>query len=721
MLKFKYLYKLLPILIIIVLVSFLFGSALFPPQGKILYGGDVYDAYFFWKNYLRESIRSGVVPFWNPYNFSGTPFLAHPNINIFYPLNWIFIIFPLNQSFAIYFFIHLVVAGGTMYWLGRQYTGRIGALAGALTYALGGYFAARIYSGHLEYVDTASWMPLAFGLGRCAIISPNVKNNVWASIGLGILLLSGNELFFLFTVEIVFLYGLYILWKKRGEKKFIVNLFQMGITAVFSIMLAIGLTAIEVLPRLQFIRLSLRSIGVPYSLAGSGSLHLKMIRLFINPLFYGPPNSYNGPWPNLSEYTYYVGIVPIVCILVLVVYFFLSRISSQLRIIKVDKDVWFFIFFVIPIFFLISLGSNIHPNIHEFLWRFTPFYKSLRFPVRHLFVVSFSASIITGVLVGTIKNKFIKLAIVGFLVIDLISFDKHFFRLSDLPTATFDQKLISTLQNDKSLFRVLSDHTVISLVRRDMDLGSASMNKIQTTSDYNSMILSDYYHFIDILNKSPVSSVVNYNVEIPPANPFSYLVDFLNIKYILSDKTADVIGKDIEGKFKLILEGDRYRLYENLTYIPRFVLVGKANIYTDENSLERVLYSDSVDLSKTVLLRKDDIKNFTDIKPNCLSNSNGQVGVVSYRLNRITLSILSDCNSLLSTSEVFYPGWKARVDGKETFIYKSNVAFRSIYIPKGSHRVEFYYSPDIYYLGGIVSLISIGIVIFLFQRGNEKK
>lgn len=759
-----------PIIIITLLVGYLFGNTLFPPDGKMLYGGDIYDAYYFWKGYLKDSFGQGIIPFWNPYNFSGTPFLAHPNINIFYPPNWLFIFLPQTRSFAFYFFLHQVIAGVTMYWLARQFTDKFGAITAGIIYALGGFFAARVYSGHPEYIDTASWLPLAFGLSRRALLMPSSRNILFSILGMSVLLFSGNELFFLFFLELIFLYLIYLLIRKIKSKVILVSegthrkvrseahpgsdwdsgrsascrIARMTLVLVILVVLAFGLAAVEFLPRFEFLKQSLRSEGVSYGLAGSGSMKLSTLQLFIQPFFYGGPTNYAGPWPNLSEYTYYVGVLPILLILLYLIYSILKlipsdvipgppaggdrnpdrsliksgmtdKLSVQDDTSKINPDIWFFLLLVIPIFLLISLGTNITPNIHEFLWRFTPFYKSIRFPARHLLVVAFSLSLITGILIGGIRNKLFKMAIIVLITLDLLNVSKNFYLLTDLPTATFDQNLISSLQADKSLFRLLPDFTVISPARRQLDFGAATKYKIQTTSDYNSMVLKDYYHFIDVANKSPIPSVDQFNVEIPPLNPSSPFIDFLNIRYVLADRNFDAIAGGKLAEYKLLSEGSTYRLYENLIYLPRFFLVGEAKVYPSDKKLDEALIWENIDLSKTIVFTKEDYKDL-NLDLSCGQLNRGKIEVTYYEINKIILVSDSPCNNILSSSEVFYPGWKAKIDGRPTKIYRSNIAFRSLYVPQGKHQVEFYFRPDSFYLGGAISLLSVAILIYLYKK-----
>ncbi len=706
--------RLLIVSFIIFLALILFKTAILAPRGKMLFGGDVFEAYYYWKGYLRSSVLSGVIPFWNPYNFSGTPFLAHPNINIFYPPNVVFILFSPDRAFLIYEFIHIVIAGCSMYWLLRQYTGVWGALSGSVSFAFSGYFAARIFAGHPEYIDTASWFPLAFGLMRRLLLSVTKRNIVTATLGLSILLLSGNEYFFLLTAELVLLYWVFLtlsdlIHKKNAKKGLIYRTFGIGLSFFF----AFGLTAVEIIPRLQFLRSSLRSVGVPYAFAGSGSLPWEALRLFIQPFFYGTVSAYRGPWPNLSEYMYYAGVIPLGVIVFYLVRLFYTKIGKK-TIEKNSTEVGYILFVIIPIFILISLGMNLVPNIHEWLWQYTPFYKSLRFPVRHLFVVMFLLCLSSGIIIGSIKNKVVKIALLLFVCLDLLSVGQTFITTSDPPTKRFDVKLISYLQQTNTSSRLLPDYAVISSVRNDFDFGAASTNKVFSTSDYNSMVLTDYYRFIDVLNKNPGSSVQFHNVEIPPPNPLSPLINFLNVKYILDDKSIGTIGREYPAKFTKIMESDRYALYENATVLPRFFLVNVVSTYPSEHDLSEALLHDQIDLGKSIGIVDSRSKyKSTD----CPAGPVGEVQVVSYTPNTISLRVNSNCNAYLSTSEVYYPGWRVDIDGKRNELLKSNMAFRSTYVPKGDHMITFYYYPAVYMISGVISfLFGLSLVMIYKKR-----
>jgi uncharacterized membrane protein YfhO len=58
-----------------------------------------------------------------------------------------------------------------------------------------------------------------------------------------------------------------------------------------------------------------------------------------------------------------------------------------------------------------------------------------------------------------------------------------------------------------------------------------------------------------------------------------------------------------------------------------------------------------------------------------------------------------------------YPGWDAYIDGEKARLFEGNLAFRTLYIPKGEHTIILRYNPRIFLIGAGVSLVTI---LFLF-------
>ena len=55
----------------------------------------------------------------------------------------------------------------------------------------------------------------------------------------------------------------------------------------------------------------------------------------------------------------------------------------------------------------------------------------------------------------------------------------------------------------------------------------------------------------------------------------------------------------------------------------------------------------------------------------------------------IALSVSTTGEGFLVLSENAYPGWRARIDGAEVPIYRTDITLQGIVVPPGIHRVEF--------------------------------
>ena len=85
----------------------------------------------------------------------------------------------------------------------------------------------------------------------------------------------------------------------------------------------------------------------------------------------------------------------------------------------------------------------------------------------------------------------------------------------------------------------------------------------------------------------------------------------------------------------------------------------------------------------------------------------------------MSVKVRARSGSFLILSDVYYPGWRASVDGRETHIYQTDYALRGVFVPAGEHAVEFTYAPRSLRVGASVSafaVVSIFLVAFLIAR-----
>ena len=139
-----------------------FTVAYFWPQlvgGKVLYWGDVGLYFTPMQAFLRDNLRRGCLPLWNPLIFCGTPYAGNPQTWPLYPvtalLPWMSAPHFLNLTVA----LHVWLAGVGTYLFARRALGlgRAAALLAAVTFMFGGQLVSKEQFPNM--VQASAWLP----------------------------------------------------------------------------------------------------------------------------------------------------------------------------------------------------------------------------------------------------------------------------------------------------------------------------------------------------------------------------------------------------------------------------------------------------------------------------------------------------------------------------------------------------------------------------------
>jgi hypothetical protein len=701
----------LPFGFFLLLAVYIFGPTLIPPRDKIFVGWDLLLYTYYYLSYLVTSFKNGIIPFWNPHWLSGVPFLSQPGNGWLHPLNLLYFFLPINIAYSLIYFLQIIIAAILMYLLLRKKFGNIASLVSGTIFAFSGFTVAQMYQGHPLYLLALGWVPGVFGTTILLLETGKKRYFVLNTVFLSIMLLSEMTFIIIISFILIFFYfslnflRLFILKKKYLWK----NLFLVIVSSVLSA----GITAISFIPGIEYALNSTRSNSLPVQMINSGAYRFQDFKLLGSPFIQGYPfpeaYSYTGPGPNFFERCYFTGIVSVALFVLFIFYSIFNQIKRK----KIDL---FFIFTITSLTFLILMSMGYNTPLFPFVKDHIPLLGSLRIPPRYLALYGFIMALISGKMVSVIRNNMFKIIILILVVVELISFDKKFFRLQDLPTDQLNKKVVEFLQNNLSGNRMLALYPTWSAFQASYSYNAGTNYNIQTIGGYVPLLLSDYFKFIDnAVNASKNSSFPSNPTEIPIPNPYSPLIDFLSVKYILTEGNMGTVFKG-NIKFKEVMSEPAFHIYENLNMLEKYRLVSNIKTYPKGIDISQIpyLFSDK-DLSKTVMIEQRQ-GNTPDFQLDCKEGDiPGDVKIINFSANKIQLQANAKCNSILSTSEIYYPGWIAKVDGMETTIYKSNLAFRSIYMPSGIHTVEFYYRPTIYYFSGIISFISLMLVLMLIR------
>jgi hypothetical protein len=153
--------------------------------GGIVVGRDTVTQYYLWYSYLGERLRSGDIPAWNPYQFSGGPFAADPLSGWTYlPAMILFTILPVSLAAGGYLFVHLLLAGLFTYALARVLCINVaGALLASVAYEFNGFMYWRNLCCS-PYAGVMTWLPLAVLGAELAIRSSRwLDRGLWWGVG----------------------------------------------------------------------------------------------------------------------------------------------------------------------------------------------------------------------------------------------------------------------------------------------------------------------------------------------------------------------------------------------------------------------------------------------------------------------------------------------------------------------------------------------------------
>ncbi|MBI1298105.1 YfhO family protein [bacterium] len=152
----RFLPHLLAALFLALFVMALFARLLF--TDRVLATGDILLYFYPYRDYAAAALREGQIPLWNPYIFSGVPFLANPQAAVLYPLHWPLSWLPVTKQIYVSAALHAWILGlGGYVLLRRWHFGWTSALVAGIVLAGSGFYGGLI--GHLNQMNAAAWLP----------------------------------------------------------------------------------------------------------------------------------------------------------------------------------------------------------------------------------------------------------------------------------------------------------------------------------------------------------------------------------------------------------------------------------------------------------------------------------------------------------------------------------------------------------------------------------
>ncbi len=340
---------------------------------------DVITQYLPHQLFIRQTVvENGSLPFWNPYELSGTPTFPNP----LYPILAFphILLTPLPPALAINmgFILHIFLAGLFTYAFVRLIgCTRFSALFAAIVFSVGTRSFLNIQAGFYAKTIFFAYIPLLFLCCELCIKEPGLRSSTLLAISMTLGLLTGIYQLLIYAFPLLMIYFVLRVALKPESMPVVGNPRTATVSALSTIPLFCLLSAFYLIPALKLYPLLTR-----YSATGSIQFSLmpsfSSIRVALNPMLLNEFSRSNVlPW----ECALYIGLMPVM----LIVFAFFNQ--------KARRDLYLWgILIVVALLFSIKELKYIHMPLNEIL----PVLETFRNPGRMLYFVPFFAAVLAA-------------------------------------------------------------------------------------------------------------------------------------------------------------------------------------------------------------------------------------------------------------------------------------------------------------------------------------
>jgi len=713
-------------------------------RGEVLFFGDNLSLKLPNAIYAASRLKQGALPLWNPYLFAGLPFLADISTSVFYPLSMLFLVFDPFWALTAQVILSVFLAGMFCFFLARAWDmSRQASVLCAIAFMFGATVIH--YTTYLPLLSSSIWLPLTFWLFHQALANGSRRWVVLASVSLGLQIIGGHPQPVFYTVLLMICYGMFFPFGKSLLKRLAVLAVIVG--------LALALTAVVVLPALQLMRLSTRSV-MDFASATADSLHpLLLLRLLLPNLFDNPKVGMTwGPaWRHVADNTGYIGIL--VLFLVCLV---LMRILHGERVSARRPCIFFLGTSIVSL--IIALGR--YTPLYRIIFELVPIFRIFRGPAEAWLTFTFSMAVVGGYAFDEVKKRGMSIVTarrfllvagvmwmvgVGLFVVSRFAFSWVWRPFSTFHTLERDQVIVGMLSANVVLVGFLLGLGIIFLCWKKywffvalvfFDLLFSNSRYVFTLprklvhfeSDQAKQllqILTSSERFLSYQDYQLFTGLGNYweNMTLRPpfAETFYTLGEqrtYRELNRRLSDLALD--WNMIYG----LPTPNGYASFVLVDYL-RYLQAEKGfSLRLNEVGLREVEAEKLDQLSVAYFLTEQGIVRNSRALPRVrvVDHSGESAGEAEIMINdpeRVVVAADAEREGLLVLADSFYPGWQAVVDGERAGIGHYQGVFRSVRMPEGEHVVEFVFRPQLVYLGA--AILGLTVTVCLLFIWKEKR
>ncbi len=706
--------------------------------------------------FIKNNLRKGIFPLWNPHQACGYSLVGMIETAIFYPLNIILYLLPSRYNWDILILTRLFLAGLLTFWFMRFMKFKtIPSLASAITFMLSGPMVLLQY--WTANVDIL--LPLLCIAIENLFRRPGHKAMVALTCVIGLTILGGHPEHILLVNSFGILFFIYraCVLKAPREK----TLSACGhLTKAY--VLSAGLTAFLLFP---FFRNLLMDSwhGHPFNAGTMMEEQADRAITLALPHFF-QKEAITFQWVFAGWWGGYLGTLPIIVGL-------LSLLKNQKRGLNY--------FFAISAFLIISKEYSL-PYIN---WiGYLPLFNLVRYAIHTPPMAAFCVAVLTGMGVRTLMSRKKTLpATILLSCVLLLTAAAHLwiYRTSE----HFELSLRAALY----CFFILSLLLILIIVHKYKNLNRSLFGGISAGLIF--IELFSYLHrehpkkfdsfppvpYIELLKTSPVPirSYGNFwafypntasgygvddlgyflgmapkrfvefinNILVPghftkdfrspalrafPVQGQEDILDLLNVEYIILPSNEELVRpfqrfRSIEETAAEVYRKE-VRVYKRPHVFDRAFIVHRAVFTRSAQETFSAVEQFKAQLRGIAILEgPNDPALISRLNKTPLVDRS-YVEFVTHSPHEIVIKARLEHDGMLVISDAYHPEWKAFVDEKETLIYPAYHLIRAVFVPAGNHTVRFVFAPSSFFAGAWTSCLTAALLaaLFFFKNTNKK-
>jgi hypothetical protein len=282
------------------------GRVLFIAPHEVLSERRLDAAYFFvhWRYFGFHELASGNLALWNPHCACGEPFFGNFQSALLYPLNFLFLLAPLDAAINWTIALHVFLGGAfAFYWARWRGLHSLACLLCGTMFMFCGPHFLQIHAGHLSNLCTLIWAPLLFLSVDQMIDRPSPAPCLMGMFAVAMSILAGHPQYVFYMGVAAGIYAVLNVARARERGKILPGL--AGIVAG-----GILLSAVQLFTGFDEARESVRSLGMSYQFAASYSFPPENFLTLLAPWCFGDGKDvpYWGRW-FVTEVSLFVGVM----------------------------------------------------------------------------------------------------------------------------------------------------------------------------------------------------------------------------------------------------------------------------------------------------------------------------------------------------------------------------------------------------------------------------